>query len=153
MKIKAPQKKEKGFSLIEMLLVIAIISILSSVVYGNMTGARASARDSERVTEVGQIALALELYYNNCRQYPATLDLTASNGCPSGVTLASFLSTIPEDPLNADPHVYVYERTNNAFVIRATLETGGSSLNNDRDGTLLTTDCSDTPAFYYCKGS
>jgi type II secretory pathway pseudopilin PulG len=51
-------------------VVISIISLLSSVVLASLSTAQASARDSQRIQSLQQIQTALELYYNNNRQYP-----------------------------------------------------------------------------------
>jgi prepilin-type N-terminal cleavage/methylation domain-containing protein len=48
-------KPNKGFSLIEMLIVIAIIGMLSSVVLATLGLARTKARDAQRKVEIGQI--------------------------------------------------------------------------------------------------
>jgi general secretion pathway protein G len=148
------QKKssQKGFTLLEMLITVSIIGILAAITSANLGGARTRARDTERVTEVSQIALAVEHYYNACRQYPAMLALTANNGtCPVGVTLDSFITSIPTDPLNNGTFVYVYavNGTFDDFVIKATLETNSSSLENDVDGTKVSEDCDDP---LYCMG-
>lgn len=56
---------KKGFTLIELLVVIAIIGILSSVVLASLNTARVKARDAQRVSDVRQIQLALEFFYDN----------------------------------------------------------------------------------------
>lgn len=148
------KQKTRGFTLMEMLLVIAIIGILSSITLANLGGARGKARDSERVTEVGQIALALSLYYNACRAYPnaplASNLTTVNANCP-GVTLGNFINPVPKDPQGAD---YTYAKSASSFVIRATLEKNDAALSNDLDGTPEGVQCDDTaPNYYYCKGS
>lgn len=60
---------KKGFTLIELMVVIAIIGILSSVVLASLNDARASARDSVRRTELRQIQIAMEYYYNEYGTY------------------------------------------------------------------------------------
>lgn len=150
--VKKVTKFSRGFTLIELLVTIAIIGILASVVFPSLSGARERARDAERVTEVGQIALAIELYYNSCREYPATLATTANNGSTGtcSVTLGTFLPTIPEDPLSpARDYDYAVNITNTSFVIRAELETNNSALNNDLDGTVNGLDCD---GLFFCKG-
>jgi prepilin-type N-terminal cleavage/methylation domain-containing protein len=64
--------KNKGFTLIELLVVIAIIGILSSVVLASLNSARAKARDARRYTDLVQVQLALELYYDSNGSYPMT---------------------------------------------------------------------------------
>ena len=101
-------KTNKGFTLIELLVVIAIIGLLSSVVLASLNSARVKARDARRTADIKQLQTAFELYFDSCKQYPATLALTASNGCPSGTTLASFINSISADPLNTGTNVYTY---------------------------------------------
>lgn len=147
-----------GFTLIELLVVIAIIGILASVTIASISGARGRARDAERVSEVGQIALAIELYYDACKEYPASLSTSASN-CPgsSGVTFGDFITTIPTDPRNTSPYVYVYKTdgTHSQFVVRAVLETNAAALQDDLDGgNVLGIGCNESATnFYYCVGS
>ena len=54
----------RGFTLIELLVVIAIIGILSSVVLASLNSARQKGRDAKRISDVKQLQLALELYYD-----------------------------------------------------------------------------------------
>lgn len=61
---------KKAFTLIELLIVIAIVGILSSSVLVNMNGARKRARDIKRIMEVSNIQSALEMYYAQYGKYP-----------------------------------------------------------------------------------
>ena len=63
-------KNKKGFTLIELLVVISIISLLSSIVLTTLSGARAKARDAKRMSDMLQIKMALDLYYNDNGSYP-----------------------------------------------------------------------------------
>ncbi|MEO6536326.1 MAG: type II secretion system protein [Candidatus Paceibacterota bacterium] len=65
-------KKKNGFTLIELLVVIAIIGLLSSVVLASLNTARAKARDATRLSDMQQLKLSLELYYDANRAYPNT---------------------------------------------------------------------------------
>lgn len=51
---------KKGFTLVELLVVIALIGMLSSIVLVSLGPTRAKARDGKRISEVRQMALALE---------------------------------------------------------------------------------------------
>lgn len=60
----------KGFTIIELLIVIAIIGILAGLVLNNFQGAQAKARDVQRKTRMNSIYSKLEEYYNNNGAYP-----------------------------------------------------------------------------------
>jgi prepilin-type N-terminal cleavage/methylation domain-containing protein len=64
---------KKGFTLIELLIVIAIMAILSGIVFASLGSSRAKARDGKRVSDIGQIQLALELYRESNGRYPTAI--------------------------------------------------------------------------------
>jgi len=66
-------KKQKAFTLIELLIVIAIIGILATLIIANLSQARARARDSQRKAQLQQIATALQLYFDVKNDYPASM--------------------------------------------------------------------------------
>lgn len=55
-------KKEKGFSLIELLVVISIIGVLATIIIGGISNARQSARDARRKADLQQIGTALQMW-------------------------------------------------------------------------------------------
>ena len=63
-------KKQKSFTLIELLVVIAIIGILAAIAIPSLSNARAKARDARRVTDLDQLAKAMELYFSDNNRYP-----------------------------------------------------------------------------------
>jgi len=107
--LSADRQDSKGFTLIELLVVIAIIGILSSVVLASLNSARKKGRDARRVSDIMQIRTAFELFFDSCRQYPSTLLTTASNGCPVGTTLGTFINVIPTPPSGGGQVAYAYE--------------------------------------------
>ncbi len=62
--------KKSGFTLIELLVVIAIIGILASVVLASLNSARGKARDAARKSDMKQMQLALETYFQDNGSYP-----------------------------------------------------------------------------------
>ena len=59
-----------GFTLIEILIVIAILGLLASIVLVGLGGARAKARDARRIADLRGVQNALEVYYSARGQYP-----------------------------------------------------------------------------------
>jgi general secretion pathway protein G len=94
---------KKGFSLVELLVVISIIAILVSV--GSISYARSLklSRDAKRKTDLEQIRQALETYRAENGIYPATASLTAE-------LVPDYINSIPEDP-KEDGLVYTYAYT------------------------------------------
>lgn len=62
--------KKNGFTLIEILIVIAILGILSAMLLGNVFTSQRKARDLQRKSDIRQIGQALELYYQDFGNYP-----------------------------------------------------------------------------------
>lgn len=128
-----------GFTLIELLIVIAIIALLTGIILTSLSGSKAKSRDAKRASDLAQIQLAIEQYFDRCDQYPQTnifasgLVLTNVNqGCPTSpnaVSLATFISQIPTDPTNTGNYVYYYTFNSNYtdYVLHATFETTNSA--------------------------
>lgn len=62
--------REKGFTLIEMLAVISIIGVLSSIALVSVSNSRAKARDAQRLSDMDSIRKALMLYKEANGQFP-----------------------------------------------------------------------------------
>lgn len=61
---------QKGFTIVELLIVIVVIGILAALVLNTFSGVQRRARDTERQTDVNSIATQLEVYYNDNGGYP-----------------------------------------------------------------------------------
>ena len=92
-------KDKKAFTLIELLVVIAIIGLLSTLSIIALNSARAKARDAKRVSDVKQIQVALEMYYNEMADYPTSIadGISATGG--------TFLRVTPTPPTPIDGSV------------------------------------------------
>lgn len=61
---------QKGFTIVELLIVIVVIGILAALVLNTFSGVQRRARDTERQTDINSIATQLEVYYNDNAGYP-----------------------------------------------------------------------------------
>ncbi|MEI7477654.1 MAG: prepilin-type N-terminal cleavage/methylation domain-containing protein [bacterium] len=55
-------RKQKSFTLIEMLIVVVIIGILAAALIPRLQSVQARARDTKRVADIHQISTAFEIY-------------------------------------------------------------------------------------------
>ena len=88
---------KRGFTLIELIIVVAIIAILAAILIPNFLHARAEAASSACEGNLKQIATALEEYdVDNNGQYPPTSGLVDVNlfGGPGN----PYLGHVPSDP-------------------------------------------------------
>lgn len=89
--------RNKGFSLIEILVVIGIMGTLVTILLPNFIGARQRGQDSRRKLDIGNFAAALENYRSVNGTYPAAkTDL-----------VPTYITTLPTDPVSG----YTYEYT------------------------------------------
>ena len=123
-------RRRDGFTLIALLVVIAIIGILSSVVLASLNSARKKGRDARRVAGIKQMQLALELYFDANRQYPLLFNT-------ANIVTPGYMSAIPLDPVTAAVYSYsaLLSGANcTSYHLRATLEdTTNLALTGDAD--------------------
>lgn len=128
---------KSGFTLVEVLVVIAILGILAAVGLASFTSSQMKGRDSQRKSDLKQISNALEIYYNDYNRYP-----TSSNGKIAGCPVSSstvcdwgigqftdgktiYLKTVPKDPTTLNYYyrtVTVGGAANQGFQLYAKLE-------------------------------
>ncbi|MCC5828706.1 MAG: prepilin-type N-terminal cleavage/methylation domain-containing protein [Phycisphaeraceae bacterium] len=67
------RRPRKGFTLVEILIVVVILGILAAIVIPQFTNASDAAKVSSAKSQLQAIRAQLELYRNNNGVYPATL--------------------------------------------------------------------------------
>ena len=70
--MKTTSQHDKSFTLIELLIVVAIIGILAALIIVSVTTASAKARDVKRQEDLRNIQKAVEMYYTTNGSYPST---------------------------------------------------------------------------------
>lgn len=105
------QNKRSGFTLIEMLVVVAIVGLLSSVVVVGVGGARQKARDAKRVADVRQIQTWFESNYNNATGYP---------------NVTTYPAELPKDPTGGTYPAYSVCSNAQVYAIGVTFENAGN---------------------------
>lgn len=86
-------KKQQGFSLIELMVVISIIATLTAILLPNFMGARERARDTQKIQDLNSMKNALRTYYNDFQAYPTGTVVGVSN--VGGTLTPSFASYMP----------------------------------------------------------
>lgn len=87
---------KKGFTIIELLIVIVVIAMLAALVLNRVSGATENARDDQRKSDLADVADALDSYQIANRVYPSEANMEDS------VWVSSNLAGLDEDSL-ADP--------------------------------------------------
>lgn len=110
------KKNSLGFTLVELLLVMAILGILAVVTAGAYGGTQKKVRDGRRIADLQQIRGALEFYRSDARQYPDTVDFPAACGSAddkieytdhsSPPVTNTYMKIVPCDPFSKKPYVY-----------------------------------------------
>lgn len=100
----------KGFTIVELLIVIVVIGILATITIVAYSGVQTRARDSQRQSDVNAIVKAIELYYVDMGRYPGGSGSTVINSGWSTTADASwanlatllrpYLSDFPVDPIS-----------------------------------------------------
>ena len=158
MQILTKKRGHEGFTLIE-LLVIAIIGVLASIVLASLNNARRKSRDARRITDVKQIQLALELYFDGvgAGAYPVSTrgDVGAcantgnANGL-EGLVTNNYIPSVPRDPnsTTASAVCYDYADRGTTYHLATTLEDSANPALPGKDCNSSVVDSCGTGAVY-----
>ena len=138
----------RGFTIAEIVVVIAVISLISSIIAVNASKSRSLARDGQRVSDLTAIQNALNLYFADNKKYPAAIN--------TGL-ISLYISQVPKDPNGSD---YKYAGIDNSspassdtcesYHLGAVMENAGNSgLGQDTDLNILGNLCAGSGADFY----
>jgi general secretion pathway protein G len=126
----------RGFTLIELMVVITIIAILSTIALFGINKAQASARDVSRQQIMNGLRTALERYYSDNQAYYTTTNNFC--GLTAALVAAGYLPSQPNDPSTkaaicgsgnptAGGATYTYVGAAGSYTLTLAKESGGSS--------------------------
>src|SRR3990167_9347255 len=110
--------KQRGFTLIEIMVVVVIIGILAALIAPNIIGRDDQARVTAAKSDLNAVAQALDMYKMDNFRYPTTdMGLEAlvvqppeAKNWPQG----GYLPSMPKDPWG-NPYVYIQPGTNGPY--------------------------------------
>jgi len=106
-------EKNKGFTLIEIMMVVFIIGLLASIIVISVSMARGKGRDAKRKADIDSLRTAIEMYADSNQKYPSfpgvpPVPADATGGDVSKLIvdasgtyngpLAPYLERVPHDP-------------------------------------------------------
>mgnify|MGYP001164639753 CR=1 FL=1 len=145
-------QKKFCFSLVELLLVMAIIVILGTIIIINVQDTFTKANDSKRIQEANQIKNALvEYYLKNNYQFPVSfqprcieeIDPQTGKSILTPLVEQGLLPRLPQDPLynsqNPKEHCFLYftDSQGSSFKIIVKLEVSPSKLASEDGGLFV----------------
>src|SRR4051812_32857361 len=126
--------REEGLTLIEIMIVIAILGMLAAIIGVKVIGALDDARVGTSADQIAQLKTALKLYNRDCGKYPSTAEglnalVTKPASCPHWKPYLE-QDSVPVDPWG-EPFEYFYPGTHGQEI---------EIISKGKDGQLNTAD-------------
>jgi general secretion pathway protein G len=109
---RSNKTRQRGFTLIEILLVMTIIAILAAIVIPKMVGRSEQARQTAAHADLSSIKTALDAYEVDNGFYPKSLQELIQQPNNARNWHGPYLETLPQDPWG-NPYVYSYPGRHN----------------------------------------
>lgn len=153
-RIKPARHLQSGFTLMELMIVMVILSILAAIVMGNYATSTKRGRDNRRKSDLRNIMTALETYYNDKGSYPLGVN-GVMTGCSTGDSQPCnwggqftdtkgtlYMVEIPQDPIETQQYYFVSD--GQAYKIYAKLENAQDTGTGVKQDGYIGTNCSQT---------
>lgn len=136
--------KAKGFTLIELVVVIVVVGILIAFSAFSVNMSIKKSRDASRQNDLSNVKHALVLYYNDNNKFPVQASGATDTSILKVLVDNKYIASIPVDPLNSKNSQYFYRYYTDAdgsnFDLEAKLEDSSAkdsvSMNVNKNGDL-----------------
>jgi general secretion pathway protein G len=131
--LKLNRRRNHGFTLLELLVVMVIIGLLAAIGIGGLISSQQKGRDARRKQDLESIKTALEVYYNDYGFYPQSSADGRIAGCGANAdqpcdwggpfqAAATYMVQLPQDPVDGKQYYYFYNDSNKSYQLYAELE-------------------------------
>ncbi len=140
--IKQKLNCEKGFTLVELMVVVAILAILAALAVPRISNATDSAKQAQIMSDLRTIDSAITMYYTDVGTYPASIASLVTTATVSGSTKGPWLVNTPTPPKGSVNISGTGQEITQSYAIdatanRATITIGGTVYNIDALKTTL----------------
>jgi len=118
-----------GFTLMELIIAMAILAIVTGSLLGNYTSSQKKGRDSQRKSDLKQLQNALEAYANDNNGFYPNATSGQISGANWGNTFVDpdnpttiYMKQMVEDPVTGKNYYYVVGTDNLSYQLYACLE-------------------------------
>jgi len=110
-------KQEKGFTLIELMIVVAIIAIIAAIAIPSLLNARKAGNESSAISSLRTLATTNNMYRTRYQTYTSSL---------ANLSAAGYIDSILGSGTKSG-YVFTYSGSTNTWTVSATPSTTGTT--------------------------